>query len=203
MGVDQPLSPPDGPLWPTDQRRFAVPLTIGVISDTHVYPHGSRRVPPPALDLFRRFGCGLLVHLGDANIGDVLDELAAVAPLLAVVGNNDDAELQDALPMEAWFDVGPHRFVAVHGHGQRGKSARQVAQGYAGRAACVLYGHSHEPVIEQQGTTILFNPGSATDRRWHPHFGVGLVHVTEHGIRPELVLYLDPAHLANVQPDPA
>lgn len=191
----------DGPVWPTEQRRFEVPITIGVISDTHVYAHGSRRIPPEVLDLFRRFTCGLIVHCGDANIGEVLDELAEVAPLIAVVGNNDEYELQDALPEEAWFDVGPHRFVAIHGHRRKGLSARATAKTYADRAACVVYGHSHEPVIEQEGTAILFNPGSATDRRWHSHFGVGLIHVTEEKITPELVLYLNPAHLVNVRPE--
>lgn len=192
--------PLDGPIWPTDQRRFAVPLTIGVISDTHVYSHGSRRVPREVLALFRRFGCGLIVHCGDANTGDVHDELAAIAPLIAVVGNNDVDDVVDLLPMEAWFDVGSHRFVAVHGHGRKGLTARAVARTFADRAACVIYGHSHEPVIEQHGGAILFNPGSATDRRWHPHFGVGLIHVTEARITPELVLYLDPAHLVNIRP---
>ncbi len=201
MGAGIRTTDPDGPIWPTGQRRFDVPLTIGVISDTHVYARGSRRVPREVLDLFRRFDCGLLVHCGDANIGDVLDELAGIAPLIAVVGNNDEVELADALPKEAWFDVGPHRFVAIHGHLHKGQSARATARTYADRAACVIYGHSHEPVIEQQGRAILFNPGSATDRRWHPHFGVGLIHVTEAKITPELVLFLDPAHLVNIRPE--
>ena len=192
---------PDGPVWPTEQRRFVVPLTIGVISDTHVYARGSRRVPREVLDLFRRFGCGLIVHCGDANVGDVLDELAGIAPLIAVVGNNDEYELVDLLADEAWFDVGPHRFVAIHGHLQKGQSARINARAFADRADCVVYGHSHEPVIERQGRAMLFNPGSATDRRWHPHFGVGLIHVTEAKITPELVLFLDPAHLVNVMPE--
>lgn len=190
----------DGPVWPTDQRRFAVPLTIGVISDTHVYAHGSRHVPAEVLGLFRRFACGLIVHCGDVNTGEVLDDLAELAPLIAVVGNNDEADVATFLPREAWFDVGPHRFVAIHGHGRKGMSARAVARTYADRAACVIYGHSHEPVIEQHDGAILFNPGSATDRRWHPHFGVGLIHVTEEKIDPELVLYLNPAHLANITP---
>jgi hypothetical protein len=42
------------------------------------------------------------------------------------------------------------------------------------------------------------NPGSATDRRWFDHFGVGIIHVTEERFDPELILYTDPAHLVNV-----
>jgi hypothetical protein len=36
--------------------------------------------------------------------------------------------------------------------------------------------------------TIFFNPGSATDRHWRPHLGVGLIHVT------------NPRDLINVRP---
>ena len=63
---------------------------------------------------------------------------------------------------------------------------------------CAVYGHSHIPMIEQVDGTILFNPGSPTDRRWGPHFGLGLIHVSAEKIDPELVLFTDPRHLDNV-----
>ena len=188
-----------GPDWPTAERRFASPLTIGVLSDTHVHQRSHRRVPDEVCDLFRRFSCGLIVHLGDVNVGEVLDELAKIAPVIAVVGNNDDAELAAALPEEAWFDVGDLRFLALHGHLGTG-SARALARTFAGQARVILYGHSHEPVIEREGETVIFNPGSPTDRRWHEHFGVGLIHVDGDTVTPELVLFDDPEHLVNVVP---
>jgi putative phosphoesterase len=179
-------------------------LTIGVIADTHIYAHGRREVPAPVLDLFKRAGTGLIVHLGDVNSAYVLEELATIAPLLAVVGNNDDDELQDALPARIRFTVGKHRFGAIHGDG--GRSAREVVTAtFAGKADIALFGHSHIPMLDKvKGTTIL-NPGSATDRRWHQHFGVAIVHVTEALIDPELILYADPAHLVNItfDDDPA
>lgn len=179
------------------QRVFEPPLTIGVIADTHIYPGARRRLPPEVLDLFRRAGVGLIVHLGDANSRSVLEELAESAPLIAVPGNNDDPELQDLLPETIRLSVGKFRFGVMHGHG--GRSARdQVIRKFSGKVDCVLFGHSHKPLIEQVGSTILFNPGSATDRRWFDHFGVGLITVEEEKFTPDLVLYTDPAHLANV-----
>ena len=183
---------------PAAERAFPVPLTVGVVSDTHVHRRGARRLPPEVPDLFARFGAGLILHAGDVNTASVLAALGAVAPVLAVTGNNDDAELRDLLPDRVEFLVGPHRFALLHGHG--GTSARREARRYAGRVACAVYGHSHVPLIEQEGGTILFNPGSATDRRWQEHFGVGLIHVTTERIAPELVLYADPRHLRNVKP---
>ncbi|MGI8482714.1 MAG: metallophosphoesterase family protein [Thermomicrobiales bacterium] len=179
------------------QRLFDPPLTIGVIADTHIYPASTRRLPPEVLDLFHRANVGLIVHLGDANTRSVLEELAESAPLIAVSGNNDDPELQDMLPATITISVGRFRFGLIHGHG--GRSARdQAIRKFSGKVDCVLFGHSHKPLIEQIGSTVLFNPGSATDRRWFDHFGVGLITVEEKKFTPDLVLYSDPAHLANV-----
>lgn len=181
-------------------RAFDLPLTIGVISDTHIYAHGSRELHQAIFRFFRRAGVDLLLHLGDVNTRYVLEELGEIAPVIAVSGNNDDDELQVLLPQTTRFTVGPYAFGVIHGHG--GRSARDEAiRRWVGKVDCVLFGHSHKPLIEKIGETILFNPGSATERRWHPHFGVGLVHVTDAGIVPELVVFTRPEHLDNVDVD--
>jgi putative phosphoesterase len=180
----------------TGPLEFAAPLTIGVLADTHIYPRGRRRLPPEVPALFERAGVGLILHAGDINDQVLLDDLAGIAPILAVVGNNDSAELADRLPERIEFQVGQFRFLLIHGH--QGRTARAVARTFAGRVDCVIYGHSHIPKIEVQNGTTLFNPGSPTDRRWQPHFGVGLIQVEAERCRPELVLFADPADLRSV-----
>jgi putative phosphoesterase len=182
----------------TEERSFTVPLTIGVISDTHLYARRGTELPAPVLDLFRRAHVGLLVHLGDANTRAVLEHLSGIAPLLAVVGNNDDTELQFTLPHSLRFTVGPYTFGAIHGHG--GRTAREVARKrFAGKVDCALFGHSHKPLIETVDDTVFFNPGSATERRWSEHFGIGLITVTGEKFTPDLILFGNPAHLANIK----
>jgi putative phosphoesterase len=184
----------------TRQRTFDPPMTIGVIADTHIYPHSRRVIPVQVVHLFRRASIDLLIHLGDANSRAVLEELAEIAPLLAVPGNNDEDELHDLLPPTVRFTIGRFRFGVIHGHG--GRSAKQVvADTFAGKVDCALFGHSHIPLIDRKHDTVLFNPGSATDRRWHEHFGVGIIRVTEKTFDPELILYTDPAHLENISFD--
>jgi putative phosphoesterase len=192
------LSASSDGFWPTEERAFSAPLSIGVIADTHIYPHGRRRLPIEVVQLFRRFAVGLILHCGDINMADVLAELAEVSPVIAVVGNNDDAYLRQILPMQVRFTVGQSTFALLHGH--LGTTARATARQLVGEVDCVVYGHSHIPKIEQEDGTILFNPGSATDRRWQEHFGIGLIHVTDGRIEPELVLYNDPRDLRNVRP---
>lgn len=182
----------------TSRRNFDAPFTMGVISDTHIYAGSRRQIDDGVKRLFERAGIDLIVHLGDANTRDVLMELAELAPLLAVVGNNDEEDLQYTLPTSLRFRVGDKTFAAIHGHG--GRSAKDVAvERWAGKVDCVLFGHSHMPLIEQERGSILFNPGSATDRRWHAHFGVGIINVDSFGIHPDLVLFGHPDHLDSIQ----
>ncbi len=188
-------------LVPTTAKRvFDAPFKIGVISDTHIYAGSKREIAPGVKRLFQRAGIDIIVHLGDANTRSVLQEVAEIAPLIAVTGNNDDDELQYTLPQTTRFTVGGKIFAAVHGHG--GRSARDVAiERWAGKADCVLFGHSHLPLIERVQGTLLVNPGSPTDRRWHPHFGVAVITVDSSGIHPELMLFDDPNHLDSIRFD--
>ncbi len=184
-----------------DPRRvFDVPLKMGVISDTHIYESGSRRLPEEVFDIFRRAAVDLILHLGDVNTRFVLEELGEIVPVLAVSGNNDDDELYEVLPERIAFRAGKHSFAMMHGHG--GRSARQhVTDEYAGKVDVAFFGHSHIPFMEEVSGTTLFNPGSATDRRWHQHFGIGIVKVTETLVDPELILFANAQHLVNIRFD--
>lgn len=185
----------------TSERSFGPPLTIGVISDTHIYTGGRRVIHPAIIRMFRRADVDLMIHLGDANVRTVLEEIAEIAPLIAVPGNNDDDELQFLLPETTRITVGRFSFGILHGHG--GRSARDEAiRRFVGKVDCVLFGHSHKPVLEKVRETVLFNPGSATERRWHPHFGIGLIRVRDEEFIPDLIVYSNPEHLDNVDVEP-
>ncbi len=181
-------------------ERFPVPLTIGVVSDTHIGRRASRVLPPEIPALFARFGVGLIAHAGDVNVPDALAALKAVAPTLAVRGNNDWGFDERELPDRIDFTVGRFRFALVHG--QQEGTADRTARSLAGTVDCVIYGHSHKPGILLDHGTILFNPGSPTDRRWNPHFGVGVIRVDALRIDPELILFSRPEELDRIAPEP-
>ena len=186
---------------PIAETRLQIdpPLLVGVVADTHATPTRGQTVLGHVRDLFRRFRVDLILHAGDVGSESVLRDLEEVAPVAAVRGNADPLDLIEALPDRIRIAAGPHAIVLLHGH--HGKTARLAARAVAGPdIALVVYGHSHRPLIEQEGETVLFNPGSPTERRWNPHFGVGLIRVSDDAIEPELVLFENAAHLANVQP---
>ncbi|MBX3071941.1 MAG: metallophosphoesterase family protein [Thermomicrobiales bacterium] len=174
------------------------PITIGVLSDTHIYAQGRRALPEEVLDLFRRAEVGLILHGGDINDHTVLAALEAIAPVVAVRGNNDVPEIAAILPLRLHLQIGEHRIGVVHGH-EGGRTARESAfAAFPETTDLVVYGHSHIPNIEQRGGTVFFNPGSPTDRRMGPHFGVGLLRCSESKIEPNLILFTRPSDLVNV-----
>ena len=177
--------------------RVASPVLLGVVGDTHISPTTRGRSLHPVIELFRRANVELILHAGDAGHASVLESLQQVAPTVAVRGNADPPDLVETLPDRVWIDAGSRVVLLLHGH--HGKTALKAARAAAKpEIDLIVFGHSHKPLIDQEGSTILFNPGSPTERRWNPHFGIGLVRVSDAEVEPELVLFDDIRHLANV-----
>lgn len=125
---------------------------IGLISDTH----GLLR--PEALAFLH--GCDHIVHGGDIGDAAILDALAAIAPLTAVRGNNDQAPWAEAVPETALVELGGVRLYAIHDLAQL--DIDPVAAG----VRVVVSGHSHRPLAEQRDGILYINPGSAGPRRF-------------------------------------
>ena len=182
-----------------DQQELSVPTpaVIGVLGDTHLLRGDARSRLGPVLDLFRRAKVDLILHTGDTGALALLRDLEAIAPVAAVRGNADPVETLDALPDRVLIHAGARSILLLHGH--LGKTAVSTARRAASDEIDLLvFGHSHQPLIDREGHTILFNPGSPTERRWNPHFGIGLITVTDERIAPDLILFTEMAHLANV-----
>jgi uncharacterized protein len=177
--------------------RVASPILLGVVGDTHITPTRRGSSLDLVAEFFRRLNVGLILHAGDAGHASVLEDLEHVAPTVAVRGNADPLDLIETLPDRVWIEAGSRTVLVLHGH--HGKTALKAARAAANSGIdLIVFGHSHKPLIDREGRTILFNPGSPTERRWNPHFGVGLVRVSDAEVEPELVLFDDIRHLANV-----
>jgi uncharacterized protein len=157
-----------------------VSAQIVVISDTHM-PRRARELPPPVFDAMAN--ADAIVHLGDVTSRELLDTLRTFAPLYAVHGNNDDADLVATLPVTVRVEIHGKTLVLLHGH-LGGATALQAARKVIGGDA-VLFGHSHRPYCEVEDDRLLFNPGSPTDRRWAKYRSFGVIEIgTE--IRPAI-----------------
>lgn len=130
-------------------------ITVGLISDTH----GMVR---PAVHQALA-GVSLILHAGDVGGDEVLDELALIAPVLAVSGNTDvpgDPRLAEAIVRE----VGGLTVHVSHGHEVGRPTPERLLARYAGDV--LVYGHTHRQLVVRAGDRLVVNPGAAGARRF-------------------------------------
>jgi uncharacterized protein len=152
-------------------------MRIAVLADTHA-PRHWKRCPPAVAE--RLEGVDLVLHAGDVCRAWVLDELAAFAPVRAVLGNNDTADVAAwGAPETLELDLEGLRVAMIHDAGPARGRGRRMRRRFP-TARLVVFGHSHIPLdaAEPDGPR-LFNSGSPTDRRRQPRGTVGLLHIQD------------------------
>jgi uncharacterized protein len=125
---------------------------VGVISDTH----GLLR--PEALEALK--GSELILHAGDIGGPEVIESLRAIAPVVAVRGNNDRGEWAEEFPEYDAVEVGSARLYVLHD--LKGLDISPEGAGFR----VVVSGHSHKPLAEERRGVLYLNPGSAGPRRF-------------------------------------
>lgn len=104
----------------------------------------------------------------------LLDEMEAYAPVKAVRGNLDAPDAR--LPEIREFEFGVVRVAMIHDSGpKRGRRSRMKRR--FPEARVVVFGHSHIPLLEDDGELLLLNPGSPTDKRRQTEFTFALLRV--------------------------
>jgi putative phosphoesterase len=151
-------------------ETMAGELRVAVLADTHVRP--GRSLPERVWREVR--GADVILHAGDVLTRELLDELATVAPVHAVLGNNDRG-LERVVPERLELELAGVTVAMVHDAGPRAGRERRVHRWFP-NADIVVFGHSHEPVdAEGVDGQRLFNPGSPTQRRRQPHPTLGRI----------------------------
>jgi putative phosphoesterase len=152
-------------------------MKVGVISDTH----GLLR--PEALAALQ--GCERIIHAGDIGKQEILEQLAAIAPLYVVRGNNDQtAPWAELVADHLRFDIEGWQTLLVH-------DIADVPALLDAGTRLVITGHSHKPRIEWRGERLFLNPGSAGPRRFKLPVTLALLEVEEGAIEPRLVLLVE------------
>jgi putative phosphoesterase len=152
------------------------PLRVGLISDTH----GLLR--PEA----RAFAgsCDYIIHGGDIGSAAILDELSALAPLIAVKGNNDRQAWAAHLPETEMIRVGGVFIYVIHDISQLD------IEPHAAGAQVIVSGHSHKPSIRLRDGILYINPGSCGPRRFNLPLSVGEIRVEGTKVRARTVEFI-------------
>ena len=148
-------------------------LRVGVVSDTH----GLLR--PEAIAALR--GSDRLIHAGDIGAPAILERLSAIAPVVAVRGNNDAGDWAAAVPATQRLAIGGTRIFVLH------DLATLAFDPAAEGIDVVVSGHSHRPLCTRRDGVLYVNPGSAGPRRFRLPVGVGRLTIDAGAVDVELV----------------
>lgn len=146
---------------------------VGVIADTH----GLLR--PEAASALA--GVDLIIHAGDIGSPDVLEELARIAPVTAVRGNNDKGAWAEALANDEVVQVESAYLYVVH------ELEHLDLDPAAAEFQAVITGHSHRPSTEVRDGVLFLNPGSAGPRRFTLPIALARLSVNGSQLSPELI----------------
>ncbi len=148
-------------------------ITIGIISDTHSL------LRPEALSGLQ--GSDQILHAGDVGDQEILSRLRTIAPVTAVRGNVDTAPWSRHLPLTEAIEVGGLLIYMLHNIGQLDLKLQAPV------FRVVVYGHSHQPRVEEKNGVLFFNPGSAGPRRFTKPITIGRLTIKAGEVRPEII----------------
>ena len=148
-------------------------MRIGILSDTH----GLLR--PEAVAALR--GVEYILHAGDVGDPGILDALQEIAPVTAIRGNIDTHGSCARLPETEAIEFGGRLFYLVHS-----LHWLDIKPESAG-IACVVSGHSHQPLIETRSGVLYLNPGSCGPRRFKLPVTLALLDITPENLTPHLI----------------
>ena len=145
-------------------------MKLAILSDTH----GLLR--PQVLEHLQT--ADAILHGGDINKQEIVDQMRQYAPLYVVRGNND----------KAWAETIPHHltvtlegvtFAMVHNKKELPADLHGVD--------VVVFGHSHKYMQEERDGILWLNPGSCGPRRFHQEITMMMAEVGKGRIRVEKV----------------
>ena len=136
-------------------------MRIGIVSDTHGL---LRREVIEGLQ-----GVDHIIHAGDIDKKEVLDELKKIAPVTAVRGNADK-DWAVYLPEKALIEFEGNKIYVIHNKGK--------IDDYIADLPIIIYGHSHKySLVEKKLGQIWFNPGCCGKRKPDQEVSYGILEI--------------------------
>lgn len=161
---------------------YNAPMTlVGVISDTH------GRLDRKAYEALA--DCDHIIHAGDICNPATLRELKTIAPVTAVLGNNDFAEYGESVGRFARPEIDGVRFLVAHYPRDVRISAfggGALAPGDPIPDVCI-HGHTHIPRLEcgkeARPAQFLLCPGSASYPRGGNNRTIAKIEIEDHRVK--------------------
>lgn len=164
-------------------------MKVGVVSDTHL-SHAAKELPRVLIEEFSKVD--LILHLGDWVAMEVYDRLSRLAPVEGIAGNNDGSEIIQRFGERKIITLEGVRIGMIHGHtpySRKGTDGNALLAFEGEELDCILFGHSHQPLLRKENGVLLFNPGSPTDKRREKQYSFGLMDIEEGSVSARHIFY--------------
>jgi uncharacterized protein len=132
-------------------------VKLGLISDTHGF------LDPSLPKIFR--GVDHILHAGDIGPDHLIAQLESVAPVTAVLGNNDNSP---CFSLTQAVVVGELKFLVHHIVTPRALTDELKSRIARDKPDAVVFGHSHQQFQQRINGVLFVNPGYAGK----PRFGL-------------------------------
>jgi len=147
---------------------------VGVIADTH------NHWDPKIAEIFQ--GVDHILHAGDIGLPWILLELEYIAPVTAVLGNNDEGLTFKETEL---LEIGTRKFLVHHIVDPKNPEEKLKRKMIRENPDVVVFGHSHKRFCENIGNTLFLNPGYAGKQRFNLPRSVAILHCDPEGITAE------------------
>lgn len=151
---------------------------IGILSDTH----GS--LDERVLSVFREAKVSHILHAGDIGPLSLLARLETLAPVTAVLGNNDYNLSGAGISSRTRENIGGVRIEIIH-------DLKRTT--FDGTKDVIVCGHTHRPinVVDPVSHTLIINPGSVSRPRVAEGPSVALLDISVPDKPTAHIIYLD------------
>ena len=146
-------------------------MKLAIVSDTH----GLLR--PQVVEQLKN--ADVILHGGDINKQTIVDQLRQYAPLYIVRGNNDKEWAED-IPHHLAFTLEGVNFFMVH-------NRKEIPEDLSG-VDVVVFGHSHQALLEEKDGILWLNPGSCGPRRFHQEISMMTAEIVDGKIQVEKIV---------------
>lgn len=149
-------------------------LKLGILSDSHVDKLSD--LPRKALEILKNVD--LIIHAGDFDDNELLDELRELGNFQGVSGNMDTKSVKDKLPETKILELKGFKIGITHPleGGAPYDLVERVREKFE-HIDVIVFGHSHLPMNEKIDGVLFFNPGSITGRWPAKHKTIGILEI--------------------------
>ena len=151
-------------------------MTLGIISDTHGF------LDPRVEKIFA--DVDHILHAGDIGPDLLIAQLGAIAPVTAVLGNNDSSP---SFRLTETVVLGGRKFLVHHIVTPRELRDELKTRIARERPDAVIFGHSHKQFAETRDGVLFLNPGYAGRPRFGQARGVALLQCEAKEMRVEFI----------------